>query len=57
MGEKAIIVIELLKPILFILGIVLMNVALYTVSLTYGLLASGISLVGIALLIDYESQN
>lgn len=57
MGKTANIIIELLKPILFVLGITLMNVALYTVSFTYGLLASGISLVGIALLIDYESQN
>ncbi|MFC4714068.1 hypothetical protein [Planococcus dechangensis] len=57
MNNKADKMFELLKPILFLLGILLMNVAVYQFSIPLGLLATGASLVGIALIIDFETRG
>lgn len=57
MVNKADYILELLKPILFLLGIVVMNVAVYQFSVPLGLLGTGASLVGIALLIDFETRG
>lgn len=57
MVNKADYILELLKPILFLLGIVVLNIGVYLYSVPIGLAASGISLIGIALLIEYETRG